>query len=104
MNSHFKKLLVLFSLNLLVVAGGVLQTANASDETEYKNMEQMMGSIRLEKKQVESMLDKMVVSGRISPEEGREAKRALASMKENDLENLKTQAIAEVKQKKLLDH
>lgn len=75
-----------------------------ADDIEYKNMEQMMGSIRLEKKQVESMLEKMVISGRISVEEGAKAKRALASMKENDLENLKTQAIAEVKSKKLLDH
>lgn len=93
----------MLSVGLFVISGAI-QTLMASDEAEYKNMEQMMGSIRLEKKQVESMLDKMVVSGRISPEEGREAKRALASMKENDLENLKTQAIVQVKQKKLLDH
>lgn len=75
-----------------------------AEEMEYKNMEQMMGSIRLEKKQVESMLEKMVVTGRISPEEGQKARRALASIKEDDLENIKTQAMAEVKNKRLLDH
>lgn len=74
------------------------------DGGEYKNMEQMMGSIKLEKKQVESMIEKLVVSGRITREEGVEASRALASMKENDLETLKTKAIAEVKSQKLLDH
>lgn len=92
-------------LTLLVVMSSLgFSPRILADDIEYKNMEQMMGSIRLEKKQVESMLEKMVVSGRISVEEGAKAKRALASMKENDLENLKTQAIAEVKSKKLLDH
>lgn len=75
-----------------------------ADEAEYKNMEQMMGAIKLEKKQVENMLEKMVNSGRITPEEGQRAKRALASLKEDDLDNLKNKAIAEVKNKKLLDH
>ncbi|MGZ3692252.1 MAG: hypothetical protein ACXVLQ_17855 [Bacteriovorax sp.] len=73
-------------------------------ETEYKNMEQMLGSIRLEKKQVESMVDKLVASGRISSEDASKAKRELASMKDEDLENLKLKAVAEVKNKKMLDH
>lgn len=73
-------------------------------DNDYKNMEQMMGSIRLEKKQVESMVDKLVASGRINPEEAAKAKRELASMNDNDLENLKNKAIAEVKDKRLLDH
>lgn len=71
---------------------------------DYKNMEQMMGSIRLEKKQVESMVDKLVASGRINAEDAAKAKRELASMNDNDLENLKNKAIAEVKDKHLLDH
>lgn len=75
-----------------------------ADDIEYTNMEQMMDSIKLEKKQVEGMLDKMIVSGRISSEEGVKAKRALASLKEDDLENLKSMAIAQVKSKKMLDH
>jgi len=91
----------LLVLSLLLVSP-IYETR--ADEIEYTNMEQMMGSIKLEKKQVEGMLDKMIVSGRISSEEGVEAKRALASMKENDLENLKAMAIAEVKNKKLLGH
>lgn len=73
-------------------------------DAEYKNMEQMMGAIRLEKKQVESMVDKMVASGRINAEDAAKAKRELASMNDNDLENLKNKAIAEVKDKRLLDH
>lgn len=81
-----------------------LYASEPESDAEYKNMEEMMGSIRLEKKQVESMLDQMMVSGRISTEEGQRAKRAIASMRESDLEKLKIQAIAEVKNKKLLDH
>lgn len=91
---------------LLFAVSGVTYSglSVASDEMEYKNMEQMMGSIRLEKRQIESMLDRMMESGRISSDEGAQAKRALASMKENDLENLKSKAIAEVKTHNLLDH
>ncbi len=96
--------LAVFSVVLMTSLFTATISQAAADDIEYKNMEQMMGSIRLEKKQVEGMLDKMIVSGRISSEEGTEAKRALASMKENDLENLKAMAIAEVKNKNLLDH
>lgn len=73
------------------------------DELEYRTMEEMAGAIRLEKKQIESMVDKMVNSGRISVDEGSKAKREIASLKDSDLEELKTKAIAEVKSKRLLD-
>lgn len=92
--------LLLFAVSGVTYSGVTV----AADEMEYKNMEQMMGSIRLEKRQIESMLDRMMESGRISSDEGAQAKRALASMKENDLENLKSKAIAEVKTQNLLDH
>ncbi|MDD4975060.1 MAG: hypothetical protein PHY93_11950 [Bacteriovorax sp.] len=97
--------LKLYSLMSLFLTINFISVSSGDDqvEAEYKNMEQMMGSIRLEKKQVESMLDKMVISGRISAEEGSKAKREIASMKDDDLENLKTRAIAEVKTRKLLD-
>ena len=75
-----------------------------ASEEEYKNMEQMMGSIKLEKKQVESMVEKLAQSGRISKEDATKAKREIASLSDNDLENLKNKAVAEVKSKKLLDH
>ncbi len=94
------------TLSLTFLFISLFSFAKASDQLgdEYKNMEQMMGSIRLEKKQVENMLDKMVVSGRITFEEGQKAKREIASMKDIDLDNLKTRAIAEVKSRQLLDH
>lgn len=93
-----------FSVICAAICLASLSSWALADEGEYQNMEEMMGSVRLEKKQVEGMLDMMMVSGRITAEEGQRAKRAIASMKETDLENLKTEAIAQVKTKKLLDH
>lgn len=96
----------IYFLSLTFFFGGVLTNTFATEqsEAEYKTMEQMMGSIRLEKKQIEGMLDKMIVSGRISREEGTKAKREIASIKESDLELIKTRAIAEIKSKRLQDH
>ena len=97
------KMFSLISFLLLISFSTVASTSNQID-SEYKNIEEMMGAIRLEKKQVESMLDKMVVSGRISSEEGVKAKRELASLKESDLEDLKSRALVEVRSKRLVDH
>lgn len=91
---------ILFCVTALVSSTAIFA---ADQMEEYKNMEQMMGAIKLEKKQVESMVDKMVASGRINPEEAAKAKRELASMNDSDLENLKNKAVAEVKDKHLLD-
>ncbi len=98
----FQSSLKVFCASLLIVSSSTFATDQL--DAEYKNMEQMMGAIRLEKKQVESMVDKMVASGRINAEDAAKAKRELASMNDNDLENLKNKAIAEVKDKRLLDH
>jgi hypothetical protein len=91
-----------FFIMACIVSSWVMASENP--ETEYKSMDQMLTSIHLEKKQVESMLDKMVDSGRISAEDSLHAKREIASMKDSDLENLKTQAIAAIKNNKSLDH
>lgn len=90
----------IYPLLTFLLAVSFTYSALASNEEEYKNMEQMMGAIHLEKKQVESMIDKMVAIGRISPEEGMNAKREIAGMKDSDLENLKMRAIAEIKNRK----
>ncbi len=92
-------------LFFVVVASCLSWNVKASEFTgvEYNNLDQMTGSIRLEKKQVESMLDKLILSGRLSIEEGNKAKREIASLKDNDLENIKKTAIAEVIRKKDLD-
>lgn len=93
-------LVMTFSSSLL--AGSQLGE-QLDQQQEYKNMEQMFGAIHLEKKQVENMVDKLVESGRINSDEAAKAKREIASMSEADLENLKDKAIAEVKDKRLLN-
>lgn len=100
---NLKNALKIFCCSVVLVTSVPVFAADQLD-SEYKNMEQMMGAIRLEKKQVESMVDKLVASGRINADEAAKAKRELASMNDNDLENLKNKAIAEVKDKRLLDH
>ena len=98
-------LLVISTLTCFCLSSSFAASDSKDSVEEYKNMEQVMGSIKLEKKQVESMVDKMVASGRISADDASKAKRELASMNDNDFENLKTKAIAEVKDKHLLnDH
>jgi hypothetical protein len=91
-------LILIITVSMMINSVFAVQTPDQVDG-EYKNMEQMMGAIRLEKKQVESILNKMIDSGRISAEEGGKAKREIASIKDNDLENLKIQAIALIKSK-----
>jgi methyl coenzyme M reductase gamma subunit len=97
--SHIQQIL------FYVVVASLSWNVNASEfnGVEYNNLDQMMGSIRLEKKQVESMLDKLILSGRLSVDEGNKAKREIASLKDNDLENIKKTAIADVLRKKELD-
>lgn len=72
-----------------------------AQETEYHNLEQMLGAIKLEKIQVETMVDTMQSSGRISAEEAERAKREIASVKEEDIEEIKNQALKHIRAKSL---
>ena len=78
--------------------------AETTEPQEYHNMEQMLASLKLEKKQIELMVDKMAESGRITDEEAAKAKRELASFDDGDLNNLKNVAVSEIKTKRMLDH
>lgn len=69
----------------------------ASDDLVVHNSEEMLTAITLEKKQVEKMVETMVKSGRLSPEEGEKARREIASIKESDIELIKNAAIKEFK-------
>lgn len=104
LKKSLKRLCCSLTLSVVILAGGPAVKAAEEHDSDYKSMEQMLGAIRLEKKQVESMVDKLMASGRINPEEAAKAKRELASMNDNDLESLKNKAIAQVKDKRLLEH
>jgi polyhydroxyalkanoate synthesis regulator phasin len=90
-------------LAFTLIASTTLAYASDDSDVEYKNAEEMLGAIHLEKKQIESMVEKMVESGRISKEDGSRARREIASLQDSDLENLKSKALAEIKTNHLLE-
>ncbi len=95
----------LFSLMILVAFSAT--ESNAADATsadidkEYHSLDQMLSEVRLEKMQVEAMVETMVKSGRLSADEGDKARREIASVKEDDIEEIKSQAIVHIKKNDL---
>lgn len=71
----------------------------SSMASEEKSLGQISDSLRLEKKQVETIVDTMVRSGRISADEGSRAKREIASVKEDDFEELKSETMKRLQSK-----
>lgn len=99
------KLLVI--LSSIIFATGTLAFAEdkvGQNETleEVHNLEQMLNALKFEKMQIESMVNAMVSSGRLSKEEAMTVKREIASIKEEDLENLRIQVIDKIKSKESL--
>ena len=74
-----------------------------STQSSFTSPEQYLDSVKLEKKQIENMIDKMVASGRISKDDAQKAKRELASMDDGHLDQLKDKAVNEIKAKNLLN-
>ena len=62
------------------------------EEATFHNPEEMIQALKLEKKQVETMVDKLVKSGRMSPEDGDKVRREIASVKESDIEQIKNES------------
>ena len=84
---------------MLIFVFSFSSTLFAEEENkEYHTLDQMVGAINLEKKQVENMVDTMVKSGRISADEGSRAKREIASVKDEDVETFKLEAVKKLKQ------
>lgn len=73
----------------------VFSRATWSDEAvEVRDMGQMLAQIKLEKKQMDDIVDKLASSGRISPENAVRAKREIASVKEEDAEEVKSHVVS----------
>lgn len=66
----------------------------SEENVEVKDMGQMLAQINLEKKQMESIVDKLVSSGRLSPTNADKAKREIASVKDDDVEQVKSRMVA----------
>lgn len=85
------KFILLPALVLSLYSGA---SRSDDDGVEVKNIGEMLAQITLEKKQMESIVDKLVVSGRISPDNAVRAKREIASVKEEDVEQVKMHMVA----------
>jgi polyhydroxyalkanoate synthesis regulator phasin len=92
-----------FLFSLFSTVAFAADDLSESNLTTYTSAEQYLDSVKLEKKQIENMIDKMIASGRISKEDGQKAKRELASMDEGHLDQLKDKAVNEIKSKNLLN-
>jgi polyhydroxyalkanoate synthesis regulator phasin len=90
--------IIIFSTFLLALAYSRSSWSEDSvvtkSSSEVKNMGEMLAQIKLEKKQMENIVDKLVISGRLSPEHAIRAKREIASVKEEDTEEVKLQIMA----------
>lgn len=84
------KVILLFSLVLSVYSGAL----RSEEVVEVRDMGQMLAQIKLEKKQMDNIVDKLVTSGRISPDNAARAKREIASVKEEDAEQVKMHMVA----------
>lgn len=82
---------ILISALFMSLYSGV---SKSDDGVEVKDMGQMLAQIKLEKKQMENIVDKLVTSGRITPDNAVRAKREIASVKEEDVEQVKMHMVS----------
>ena len=92
---HMFKLTIFFSLSMMLFSMGAnaLENANQDEST----IEQKLSALRLEKRQAEVMMKKMLTRGRINEEEATHIKREIASAKEEDVKNIRVQALEKLK-------
>lgn len=69
---------------------------------EDVSIEQKLASLKFERIQAEVMIKRMVHSGRMSEAEAGHAKRVIASVKEEDIEVLRTEALETLRSSKSL--
>jgi hypothetical protein len=69
-------------------------TGVSAEVVEAKDMGQMLALIKLEKKQMENIVDKLEASGRISATHAIKAKREIASVKEEDVDHIKLRLVS----------
>ncbi len=83
-----KNLTTLF-MTIAICSSGVVM---ASD-SEEKSIDQMLGTLKTEKIQAEIMIEAMARRGKLNNDQVTHAKREIASVKEDDIETIKTEAL-----------
>lgn len=81
---------IIFSF-ILMIEMVLPLSLRAADGVEVHNMNEMISNIHLEKKQFEKIVDRMVSTGRLTVEEGARARRDIASVRDEDLTEVKKQ-------------
>lgn len=76
------------------------QALMASDAD--RSIEQKMAALKLERMQAEMMIKTMVSSGRMNENEATHAKRLIASVREEDIEVIRAEALETLKSAKSL--
>lgn len=74
-------------------------TAVRANESEEKSIDQMLGSLKMEKIQAEMMIEAMGRRGKLNNDEVSRAKREIASVKDDDVEAIKAKAVERLSSK-----
>lgn len=69
---------------------------------DTKSIEQMLSSMKFEKRQAEMMINRLVKSGRLNHDEALRAKREIASVQEESLSEMKSEALENINSAKSL--
>mgnify|MGYP005685098741 CR=1 FL=1 len=67
---------------------------------ESKTIDQMISSMKLEKMQAEVMINRLAQSGRFNSEEAQRAKREIASVQEESVQEMKSSALEKIQASK----
>jgi hypothetical protein len=79
---------------LMVIAVCSVTTIYASDESpEDKSIDQTLASLKMEKIQADLLIEAMARRGKLNSDQVSHAKREVASIKEEDVQDLKARAI-----------
>lgn len=90
-----KNLTTLFMTLVICSSAAVV----ASEESEEKTIDQMLASLKMEKIQAEIMIEAMAKRGKFNDEEVSRAKREIASVKEEDIQEIQAEAIERLSSK-----
>lgn len=95
-----KKLTMLVMILSICSSAQVFAEDDREDKKEEQSIDQMLGSLKIEKLQAELMIETMANRGKLNNDEAAKAKREIASVKEEDEKNFKAEARERLSSKK----
>lgn len=92
----------MFKLRCLLLATAILSASALFANEEEMTIEQKLASLKLERMQAEVMIKTMARSGRLNEKEVVHATRSIASVKEEDVEIIRAEAMESLNTSKSL--